>query len=123
MKKIYLLFPVVFFLGCQAPVVSSIRNEPAVSVAPVQTTLAQIQNSRFTPESIEINAGESITIENLDNAIWTLESDPHPSHSENPNLYTILHKGESLDYTFGKRGSFGIHLEENPSINLKIVVK
>lgn len=64
-----------------------------------------------------------MNFENKDDAIFTLASGPHPAHSLLKDLYKIIGKGEIYNYHFDEAGTFGVHLEENPSVNLEIVVK
>jgi hypothetical protein len=123
MKKIiFLIFP-IFLFGCTSPKVLSIRDNPAQKPSPAKANFVQIDAGRFSPESIELKKGNYLTIENSDSSVWTIAADPHPDHSTLGRLFKVLHKNGQVGYQFNNTGSFGVHLEENPSVKLKILVK
>lgn len=117
----------ILLTGCINPNVDSIRNDPEVyapSPIPVNTNIISITNNAFSPQIIEIAKGETISVVNLDNTRHLVVSDPHPEHNELPDFYSdYLILNESYKYTFTKSGNFGIHLEDNPSVSAKIIVK
>lgn len=117
----------ILLTGCINPNVDSIRNDPEVyapSPIPVNTNIISITNNAFSPQIIEIAKGETINVVNLDNTRHLVVSDPHPEHNELPDFYSdYLILNESYKYTFTKSGKFGIHLEDNPSVSAKIIVK
>lgn len=109
--------------GCDTPKVVSIRDK----VNPIETAVSvnevTLKNGIFIPSKLVIEQGTSLSFTNLDNAVYTVISNPHPSHNFFIDLYKVLHKGESYRYQFNKLGNFGVHTEENPSINMEIVVE
>lgn len=117
----------ILLTGCINPNVDSIRNDPEVyapSPIPVNTNIISITNNAFSPQIIEIAKGETISVVNLDNTRHLVVSDPHPEHNKLPDFYSdYLILNESYKYTFTKSGNFGIHLEDNPSVSAKIIVK
>lgn len=117
----------ILLTGCINPNVDSIRNDPEVyapSPIPVNTNIISITNNAFSPQIIEIAKGETISVVNLDNTRHLVISDPHPEHNKLPDFYSdYLILNESYKYTFTKSGNFGIHLEDNPSVSAKIIVK
>jgi len=131
MKKIILAIIVAIFsctlAGCLNLQVESIRNDPSVytsSPVPVEINSIFIIDEKFSPQTIEIKTGETVTFTNLDNVRHLIISDPHPEHNQLPDFYSnYLILNESYKYTFIKSGNFGIHLEDNPSVSAKIIVK
>ncbi len=123
MKNIILVLACTIFLtGCISPRVSSIRDSEK-TISPTTTLEVSISSSKFIPESISINAGDTITIKNRDAKSYTLLSDPHPTHSQIPSLYKVIYKDETASITFSNPGDYGMHIEENPSISLQVMVK
>lgn len=121
-KAIFLIFS-LFLFGCTSPRILSIRDNPVFESSPAKTNLVTIAEGRFSPDSVKIKKGAILTITNAQSSVWTLAADPHPVHSTLGGLYQILHKDEKKEYQFKAKGSFGIHLEENPSVTLKIMVE
>jgi plastocyanin len=122
-KKLLIFFLPLALFGCQAPQVVSIRDKQDPSQTVVAQNNVKIENGVFAPSQIKIKRGSFVNFSNVDNAVYTLFSNPHPSHSFFIDLYKVLHKDETYNYQFNKSGNFGVHTEENTSINLEIVVE
>lgn len=117
---------VLVLTGCQTPPIKSLRDEttPAATASPVITSLVTIQNNQFNPPLAEVAVGQIITFQNLDSTAHQIASDPHPSHSILPDLFSPqLYKNQTWSYTFKSAGQFGVHLEDNPSVLGKIIVR
>lgn len=113
--------------GCTNLKVDSIRNDLDVygpSPIPVETSSISIEGGKFYPQIIEINAGQTVTFTNFDNKRHLIVSDPHPQHDKLPDLYSNwLSQNESYDYRMARPGEYGVHLEDNPSVSAKIIVR
>lgn len=83
----------------------------------------------FDPKTVTVNAGEAITWVNNSSRAIQIASDPHPTHSDNPQVtggqFTVEVKvGESKTVGAGtKIGSWGIHDHLKPSAKATVVVK
>lgn len=123
MKRILIVSALGFLLtGCTSPQISSIRDNEAITSSPTTTLEVSIKSNSFVPNKISIPPGQKIRIINNDSAPYTILSDPHPTHDQIPALYKIIYKNEMMELDFPKTGNFGVHIEENPSVNLKIQV-
>jgi len=124
MKKIFfIILPLIFLTGCINADVLSIRTLEKASATPEKTNIVEISSGKFVPSEISVKRDQEIKVTNLDQTLYTLLSDPHPTHDQIKNLYILIYKGQTRSFKIPKRGSFGIHAEENPSVNLKIVVE
>jgi plastocyanin len=76
----------------------------------------------FEPKTITIKSGESIF---FDNTIrMEIASDPHPSHTNNPELNSTLvaaGKGDLIKLT--RKGTFGFHNHLNPAQRGTVIVQ
>lgn len=67
--------------------------------------------SAFSPASLTVKSGTTVTFtNNSDTPVWPA-SDPHPTHTDLPGFDANkgLTKGESYSFTFVKVGSWGYH--------------
>ena len=109
--------------GCNMPKIAKLSPDVSPQMAK-PTNEMEITKDGFLPQDIEVAVGQKVIFKNTDRAPHTIASDPHPTHDILPNLYsTPIFKDQTYEYTFKKAGAFGIHLEDNPSISGKIVVK
>jgi plastocyanin len=117
----------VVLSGCTWPQIKGIRDEPQEETdtpEAVETTDIIIQNNQLTPKLISIAVGQTVTYTNLDKSPHSIASDPYPDNSDLPDLYSApIYKDESYKYTFQKAGTFGYHLQENPSVRGEAVVQ
>jgi plastocyanin len=91
------------------------ENHSAFS-KPEQVAQVQITNNGFSPETISIKKGSSVNFENTDNLPHWIASDPHPTHSNLPELDSrqALLEGETYIFTFQETGVFTYHDHLNP---------
>lgn len=114
------------FSGCSAPKVQSLRDaaSPESSAVVVTTSIIEITKTGFKPDTITIPPGETVIIKNSDDTVHQVAADPHPTHDVLPDLYSSpIYKSESYTYRFLKEGTYGLHLEDNPSVLATIIVK
>jgi plastocyanin len=76
-----------------------------------------IQNFAFSPATLEVNKGDTVT--------WTNEdSVPHQIASDtNVFLGSSMNKGQTFSFTFTETGIFPYHCAIHPSMQGKIIVK
>lgn len=131
MKKITISILTLLLLasltGCTNLKVESIRNDLDVyapSPVPIETDTISIEAGNLYPQIIEISAGQTVTFTNFDNKRHLIISDPHPEHNELPALYSNwLSRDESYSFNIAKPGKYGVHLEDNPSVSARIIVR
>lgn len=84
----------------------------------------QISSLAFSPKSITIKVGESVTWINKDSQDHTVNSSPHPTHTDNPFLNVgLIRPGEKKSLTFDKAGIYKYHDHLNPSLNGSVAVE
>lgn len=124
MKKIFFVFlPLILLFGCVNADILSIRTLEKASTTPEKTNIVEISSGKFIPSKISVKRDQEIKITNSDKTLYTLLSDPHPTHNQIKSLYVLIYKNQTRSFKIPQKGSFGIHAEENPSVNLKIVVE
>lgn len=84
-----------------------------------------ISASGFTPQTITIKTGSSITWTNTDSVSHTVNSDPHPTHTISSllNQAGTIKAGESKSLTFPTAGTYKYHDHLNPSSSGTVVVE
>lgn len=89
-----------------------------------EKNMVKITADGFSPKSITIKSGESITWENTDSANHTVSSDNHPTHTLFPFLNLgVIKPGETKSVTPAKIGVFTYHDHLNPSLTGSITVQ
>lgn len=80
-----------------------------------QNTVTLTSNG-FSPATLTIKTGKTVTWVNKSGESATVNSDPHPTHTDYTplNLDNFL-DGGTLTLTFDKPGTFGYHNHLNPS--------
>ncbi len=76
-----------------------------------------IENFRFSPSIININAGDKITWVNQDSALHTVTSDNGNELNSNS-----LSDGESYSHTFNIPGEYNYHCDIHPEMTGKVIV-
>ena len=126
MKKIVLILGCTFLLfGCNSPQVKLLReNDTPAFDNPVVTNQIQIKNGQFEPKIIQVVPGQKVTFINLDKSTHTVASDPYPKNDALPDLYSPpLYSNDKYEYSFNLYGTWGFHLEDNPSVSGKVLVE
>lgn len=83
-----------------------------------------LTGSGFNPKTITIQAGETVVWKNESGQEATVNSDPHPIHTDYPPLNLGQFKnGGSLQLSFPKQGRYGYHNHLNPSQTGTVVVQ
>ena len=81
-------------------------------------------NNGFSPTEISVEANQTIKIVNQSSAILDFSSDPHPTHTNNPELNVgDVSPGESATFTISKTGNWGYHNHHAPNHHGTIIVK
>lgn len=100
------------------------------TVTPTTGTTAQSQNtitltqSGFSPATLTIKAGQTVTWTNKSGEEATVNSDPHPVHTNYAPLNLgQFADGQTLTLTFSTPGTYGYHNHLNPSERGTIIVQ
>lgn len=85
-------------------------------------------DSGFSPSTLTVESGTKISWTNNSQTTIQVASNPHPTHTDNPELtngsFTLsVAPGTSVTVTVTKTGTWGYHNHLNPSAGGTIVVK
>ncbi len=108
----------------------STKAEPAAaeSTASGQSTgeVATItySDNGFSPFTITVKSGTTVTIKNESSHGLQFDSDPHPAHTDDEELnVNSVPEGGSETFVVKRTGTFGYHNHLNPSDTGTIVVE
>lgn len=83
-----------------------------------------INSSGFAPKNVTVKVGESVTWMNNDSENHTVNSSPHPTHTDNPFLNVgLIRPDEKKSLTFDKAGTYKYHDHLNPSLFGSVTVE
>ena len=87
--------------------------------------MVTISSSGFSPATVTIKAGQTVTWTNKDTAMHTVNSDPHPVHTAYPPLNTVgrLSPGQVKSLSFPTAGTYRYHDHLNPDWTGTVVVQ
>jgi plastocyanin len=78
----------------------------------------------FSPETLNVNVGDTITVKNDSSRTIQFDSDPHPAHTDNTDLNVdTIRAGQSKSFSVTRTGTFGYHDHLSPGVTGTIVVK
>lgn len=98
------------------------KTDPGNEAA--ETAVITYTNSGFSPETITVASGATITIKNDSSRDMQLDSDPHPAHTTNEELNVeIVKPGQSQTFVVKRTGTFGYHNHLNSSQTGTIIVE
>lgn len=87
--------------------------------------LVTYTNSGFSPSSLTIKQGATVTFRNdSDNPLW-VASNPHPTHTglSGFDAGKNFDKGETYTFTFTKTGTWGYHNHPNSADTGEVIVE
>lgn len=83
-----------------------------------------ITASGFSPSSLTVAAGTTVTWTNASGGDVRVSSDPHPTHTDLPGLdSSTLVNGDTYSFTFTQVGSWGYHDHFSPTTRGTVVVQ
>lgn len=89
-----------------------------------EETVVKITSSGFSPQTVTIKVGESVTWMNEDSAVHAVNSAVHPTHQVYPPLNLgNVQAGGKLSLTFTTAGTYKYHDHLNPSLTGSVVVE
>jgi len=107
-----LIVAVVFAAGCANYGTSNTQNPP-----PASGNAVAIQGFAFSPATLTIKAGTTVTWTNDDTVAHTIVSDTGAFESNS------ISKGGTYSHTFDAAGTYAYHCGLHPSMKAKIVVE
>ena len=113
------------------------KSQPVETVTATPTSIAttggevmskvsvEYTDSGFTPKSVTVKVGETVTFVNKSKKGMWVASAVHPTHQEYPEFdqKTSVKNGESYSFTFTKPGSWKYHNHVGPSDGGTVVVQ
>ena len=112
--------------GAQPPAGTPPSSNASAPQPPAQASpsTVTIENFAFSPSTITVKVGATVTWLNKDSAPHQIASNPHPAHTDLPGLFSgILSNGQSYSFTFNQTGAFGYHCHVHPSMTGTVVVE
>jgi hypothetical protein len=85
-------------LSCGGSSSSSVSTSPSGGCTPsANANTFVIQNNQVCPQALTVTRGSQVTILNSDSRVHDMDSDPHPEHTDCPELNQIgfLNPGQS----------------------------
>jgi plastocyanin len=113
MNKILLVSSMLLVL-----IVAGCTQEEINQSTSSKTYQISIINSSFSPHTIKISKGDTITWTNLDNTTQSITPDVNYDLKDN-----ILTQGQSLKYTLYRSGTYRYHSEYNKNMTGTIIVE
>lgn len=106
---------------------SATTTETSTSTTPdaaTSETVITYSNSGYSPATITVKNGTTVTIKNTSGHTMQFDSDPHPAHTTNEELNVEkVGAGESQTFVVKRTGTFGYHNHLNPSETGTIIVQ
>lgn len=98
-------------------------SETPAEQAEVAATITYSSDG-FSPASVTVGSGQSIKFVNDSDSVAEPSSDPHPTHTSNPELNVgDIQPGESGTITVVTKGTWGMHNHYNPSHKTTVTVE
>jgi plastocyanin len=124
------LIAIVVVAGASFAVVKSTDNSNskagAGSTSQVQTRPNTIiySDNGYNPSSLTVASGTRLTVKNESTQPMQFDSDPHPSHTDDPELNVgVLEPGQSATFTVSTKGRHGYHNHLNAIDTGVIIVR
>lgn len=98
-------------------------NPPATESAEFGAVITY-NNDGFSPATFTVRSGQKIKILNETESTIEFASDPHPTHTINPEMNSgDIEPGQTKDITVTKKGEWGFHNHFNPSMRGTMTVE
>lgn len=98
-------------------------NTTSSSQTPAAATITYSE-SGFSPATVSVKSGDTVAITNSGKGQLQFESDPHPVHTDNPELNVgAVASGQTKTFTVTKTGTWGYHNHLSPSDKGSITVQ
>lgn len=104
---------------------SAVSSTTAATTSATQsTTMVSITSNSFSPKTVTIKIGETVSWTNNDSVNHTVNSAVHPTHQVYPLLNLgLIQPGSQKSLTFPTAGTYQYHDHLNPSLTGTVVVQ
>jgi len=105
------------------------HTNPPTTNTPSQSSDSSVatitySDSGFSPSTITVKSGDTITLKNTSSQSMQFDSDPHPIHTNDPELNVgAVGPGQSATVKAVTKGTHGYHNHLNPGQTGTIVVE
>lgn len=127
MKKAVLIIIAIVILGAGAFWLfhKSNKTNTTTTAPSSNATGATITfNGAFSPAVITVKAGTTVTVKNDSLQDIVMNSNPHPTHTDDPDLNVgTIAAGKSATFVANQKGNFGYHDHLDPSLGGQISVE
>ena len=106
----------VFCAGLATPFIVVVKGYDAVAA---QIPTVSIDNFQFSPATITVSVGASVTWINQDGDVHSIAADGTPPAFKSAGLDT----GDKFFFTFAKPGTYAYHCSLHPHMTGKIIVQ
>lgn len=113
---VILIVGLVLFLVTRSDTKKPTTSTQEFTVSSVaESAEIQVTKDSFSPATVRIKKDQSVTWVNTDDTVHQIASDPHPTHTIIPELFSDpLNKDESFSFSFDSIGTYTYHDEMNP---------
>lgn len=103
----------------------SLGQSKNVAQAPSAKNQVVYTENGFSPSTLNVNVGDSVTFVNQSSRGMWVASNPHPTHTDLPGFDAMksIPQGSSYTYIFQKTGNWGYHNHLNRSQGGQVIVK
>jgi plastocyanin len=102
----------------------SSSSTPTSSESTTQGNVITYSDSGFSPSTITVKSGDTITLKNTSSQSMQFDSDPHPIHTNDPELNVgEIGAGQTATVKAVTKGTHGYHNHLNPGQTGTIVVE
>jgi plastocyanin len=103
---------------------SSPSEQISTTMENTKQTTVTLTSSGFEPQTVTIKAGDKVVWVNNSGDAATVNSDPHPVHTDYPPLNLgQFQNGDKLELVFPKAGTYKYHNHVNPQMRGTVVVE
>ncbi|HSX29243.1 MAG TPA: cupredoxin family copper-binding protein [Candidatus Saccharimonadales bacterium] len=99
---------------------TSTQPTPAPSTTQSQGNAVAIQDFAFSPATLTVKKGTTVTWTNKDSASHTVTSDDDATGEKLDSK--VLGNGDSYSMTFTATGTYGYHCALHPNMTAKVIV-
>jgi len=113
------------YMQLQGNSTESAALEGSASSSPIlHETVVDITKDGFSPSTVTVKAGESVSWTNADTGRHAVDSDPHPTNTDYPPLNIgSVEPGDKKSLVFPEPGSYKYHDFDNPQFKGVVIVQ
>lgn len=89
-----------------------------------QTAAITYTDDGFSPATLTVKAGTTVTVKNNSSNDMQFASDPHPAHTDNEEINAgVIEPGKSQTFTAERTGTYGYHNHLNETETGTLIVQ